>query len=349
MLLDCRFNPFEAANNLMFLEDWDIEGGDEKKDYDAWQNFGNFVYVPVTIKYQPSGSETVYCWTNQSVVTRDVTNYCKSLKDTFGHWAAFDKTKDDNPETWGWLCYYDSSLEHNKCGVMGWKNNRPAKDTRIDNIPTALRTAEDGQYIPYPIVSGHHLGGQLWIEVRAGAWMISDNDSPLAAGSEIANPGGLWTRISHILFQLPQLELVNNRQFDQPITTDDVEYDAEVNSAAKEGIELDTICGTHKDGIPTSRGAYYNAETGRQVRELTRAGRTTQAEELLIGTLYSQYAARHVTLTGEVEILADNVITYTEHNQPGKLFLLAGDRQDLITDTSDASLIELSPDDYAKR
>lgn len=88
--------------------------------------------------------------------------------------------------------------------------------------------------------------------------------------------------------------------------------------------------------------------TGRlfQLKELTRAGRTTQAEELLIGTLYSQFAGRCTKLSGEVEILADGIDTYTERNQPDKLFLLAADTQDVIADTSDATLVELRPDEY---
>ena len=130
---------------------------------------------------------------------------------------------------------------------------------------------------------------------------------------------------------------------------DDVEYEAEINTAAKEGIEIDTICGTHKDGIPTARGAYFKVSGGQQVKELTRAGRTTQAEELLIGTLYSQFAQRRTTLSGEVEIPSPNGLSlFTEQNQGNKVFMIAGDVQDVIKDTTETDFVELRPDEYDK-
>ena len=148
--------------------------------------------------------------------------------------------------------------------------------------------------------------------------------------------------------QLPEIEIVNNVQFDQTINTDDVEYSAEINASAKESLEIDTICGTSEEGVPTAKGAYFNADNGKQITEFSRAGRTTQAEELLIGTLYSQFASRHTKLEGEAKIAVDGMAAYTEQNQEGKLFLLAGDVQDAIADTSQAVLIELSPDEYVK-
>ena len=150
--------------------------------------------------------------------------------------------------------------------------------------------------------------------------------------------------------KLPEIEIVNGTQFGQTINTDDVEYNAELNSKAKEPIEIDTICGSSAKGIPTARGAYFSAVTGIQVKELSRAGRTTQREDLLIGTLYSQFAQRRTALYGEAEMLADRgVVKYEDDNQPGKLFVLSSDIQDVIADTSDAKFIEFRPDEYIKK
>ena len=65
---------------------------------------------------------------------------------------------------------------------------------------------------------------------------------------------------------------MNSTQFDKTIDTDDVEYNAQLNSAAKEPIEIDTICGTSSEGVPTARGAYFNTATGEQITQLSRAG-----------------------------------------------------------------------------
>ena len=51
--------------------------------------------------------------------------------------------------------------------------------------------------------------------------------------------------------------------------------------------------------MPGARGVYLTAD-GAQVTEITRGGYTGQIEELLIGTLYSQYARRHTTLSGRL-------------------------------------------------
>ena len=178
--------------------------------------------------------------------------------------------------------------------------------------------------------------------------MISDANNALSS-TEVLNPGNLWNKISWVAMQLPEIEIMNSGQFDRTINTDDVEYSAEVNSAAKESIEIDTICGTSAKPVQTARGAYYNTATGQQVNTLTRAGRTTQAEDLLIGTIYSQYAERRTTLSGEIELPAEPVKTFTEDNQPDKLFMMAGEVQNTIADTSEAQLVELRPDEYEKR
>lgn len=339
MLMDCRFNPFESASNLikgMKQEDW----------YKQWQERGNFVYVPVTLKFQPDGSNTVYCWTNRSIVGQDVsTNPVKTLEATYGGWQVYRPNDDEAPDVWGYMCYWDKKNDGDACGVMGWQVNRPGKNTFTGKVTTLLKECDDGQYVPYPSSAR---GGRLWLEVRKSGWIISDGSTNLPASGSTSNPKSLWQKIGLILFKLPQFEIVNRQQFDMEVNTDDVEYQAEINAAAKESIELDTICGTHKDSVPTARGALFSVSNGRQIVELTRAGRTTQAEELLIGTLYSQYAQRRTTLTGEADIPTGGLKVYTEQNQGDKLFLMQGEVMDTIADTSEAQLVELRPDEYDK-
>lgn len=339
MLMDCRFNPFEeAAAGIL----------DMKNYYNDFNVVGNFIYVPVTLLFQPDGSNTKYVWTNQTVVARNYSSSpVKALDETFGEWQVYNPADEEAPSVWGYLCYWDKKNDGGSCGVLGWKKNRPAKNTYTGGgVTTLLKEAEDGQYVPYPNFGGR--GGRVWLEVRKSGWIISDGSTNLPSSGNTLNPRNLWQKIAFLLFQLPQFEIMNRRQFDTGINTDDVEYNAEINGAAKEGIELDTICGTHKDGVPTARGAYFNNSNGGQIKELTRAGRTTQAEELLIGTLYSQYAQRRTTLSGEADIPEGGLKVYTEQNQEGKRFLMQGEVMDVITDTSEVAIVELRPDEYDK-
>lgn len=335
MLLDPRVNPFESAanNELIKYKDW----------YSNWNTHGNFVYVPVTIKFQPDGSDTVYVWDNRSIVQTAVDSPVESINGTYGSWVKL--TNDETPNAWGWLAYYDAKDRKETSGVLGWKKNRPAINPHTADTYSILTNAEDGQYIPYPNYGGG--GGKLWVEVRDGNWQISDGNATLK-NVNYNNPKSLWDKISLLLFKLPEIEIMNSTQFEKTIDTDDVEYNAQLNSAAKEPIELDTICGTSAEGVPTARGAYFNVATGKQITQLSRAGRTTQAEDLLIGTLYSQFAQRRTTLSGEAQLMYDPIAVYTEANQDGKLFMATEDVQDVRMDCSDAVYVEIRPDEYKR-
>ena len=349
-LIDCRFNPFEQAAVLVkgIKPGWftpGVEGVEQDQWQNAWKSSGTFVYIPVTIKFKPDGSNTVYVWDNRDVVARNVdSNPVTTLSQTYGSWKVYRPNDDENPPIWGYLCWYNPDDRLNDCGVLGWKKNHPALNPHNKSVTTILRKAEDGQYIPYPATTG---GGKLWLEVRGQGWIISDDGTTLPPDT-VLNPNDLWNKTWWALFQLPEFEIMNRQQFDAAINTDDVEYQAEINAAAKESINLDTICGTHKDGVPTARGAYFLASNGKQLKQLTRAGRTTQAEELLIGTLYSQYAERRTTLSGEAQLPAGGVKAYTEQNQGKKLFLMQSEVQNVIADTSDVQIVELRPDEYDK-
>lgn len=342
LLMDTRFNPFEGAANLMKHFE------DEADWYDQFKKHGNFVYIPVTIKYQPDGSDAVYVWDNRAIILKHVEdNPVTTLAGTYGTWQELSEDADGkNPNAWGYLAYYDVQDREDNCGVLGWQANRPAINPHREDVISVLANVADGQYIPYPNFGGR--GGKVWLEMRTKGWYIARDRSALDADENGAGNKELWEKVRWILAKLPEVEILNGTQFGQTIEVDDVEYSAELNAAANEPIEIDTICGTSAEGIPTARGAYYRTDDGKQVKELTRAGRTSQAEDLLIGTLYSQYAQRRTKLSGEAVILDDPMAVYTEANQEDKVFLAVEDIQDVRMDTSDAVFVELRPDEYKR-
>ena len=73
---------------------------------------------------------------------------------------------------------------------------------------------------------------------------------------------------------------------------------------------------------------------------------TDHPEKLLIATLYSQYATRHTALSGEVEICRSGLAPLTEANQPGKIFMIKGETQNVIADTAEITIVEITPDEY---
>lgn len=374
MLMDCRFNPFEAAKNIAALNMSEIfhlekyfvpyeqtletynhfQSINHEDSTNQWNAKGNFIYVPVTIKFQPDGSEDIFVWINRKVINRGSNNNPFNWTDfnkTLGEWKPYDPSQDDAPgqDQFGWLCYCDKDRDGEKSGVLGWKNNRQALTTRTGNdIPIIIRTMPDGQYIPYPVINGHTGGGQIWMEVRAGKWIISD-------GSELLDDSiydtGLWNEnhLSFILFKLPQFEVVSSSMFDMDLDDEDVEYAATLNSAAKEDLEIETICGSRDGGYPMARGAYFLSSNYSQVTQLKRAGRIASIEQLLIGTLFSQYAKRHTKLTGTTELPGNTLLIYREAMQPQETrFLLTAAVEDCGEDLCESAVVELSPDEYDK-
>lgn len=354
LLVDPRFNPWEQAENLTSDE--------AEKDWQgSWKARGNFLYVPVTIKFQPDGSDEVYCWDNASVIRRDVDKYAPSFDHTLGEWKAFDPTKDEAPDTWGYLAYYSPADRKESSGAaQGWAENHQTINPTLSRLSTLLQKCEPGQYLRYPTLksngytaAGGQTSGSLWLEVRAGGWIIADggvniDPTKVVDTRQIWGADGKDPKINWVLARLPEIEIVSSNQLDEEINTDDIEYNAELHPQAKDPLDLDTVCGSSAESVPMARGAYFNASTGTQIHTLTRAGRTACIEELLIGTLYSQYADRRTKLTGEAELHASAVLPYTEANQGDKRFILLGENQNVISDTTEMTLVELRPDEYDK-
>ena len=124
--------------------------------------------------------------------------------------------------------------------------------------------------------------------------------------------------------------------------------------------------------MPGARGVYLTAD-GAQVTEITRGGYTGQIEELLIGTLYSQYARRHVTLSGRLLassqvgglcVYFDRCMTdarlVPETNGPTganqqvmpaygyKAFVMSSSAEDVRAGTTEIEVTEFTLDEYVK-
>lgn len=337
MMLDPRINFFEEGvdyNSAAMTKSW----------MEQWKKYGNIVYVPVCVMFRPDDGGADLCWDNRQCVAQGG-NSVKStvgMPATYGEWKTYTESG-GTPGVWGYLGYYNAEDYGTDCGVLGWKKNRQCFPSQSARLTSAMRHCPEGQYIPYPPKAG-----KVWVEILGGGWLTARGGlNPF--NQQVINYKELWQKYNWLLMKLPEMEIVNDRTFDKDIDTGDVVYSAEINPNAKDGMDIDTICGTCEGGKPTAKGAYLNALTGEQIERMTRGGRTTQVEELLIGTLFSQFGERRTKLSGEMEILPDAPKAYTEGNQAGKLFMLTGDIQDAQADTSEGTLVEIRPDEYEKR
>lgn len=222
----------------------------------------------------------------------------------------------------------------------------------------------DGLYIPLPNINtsnaDYHQGYWLEIEVTNGFYLYDRGTMYKGDGSGTMFQERVTAPIKNTDSQLrqyrdcrwalvgfPTLKLVElNRQIFEDIEEDDIEQSGVIDTNAADEISIDTICGCISS--PLARGALRNLQTGSPITALTRAGRTATAEQLLIGTLYSQYAGRHLKLSGTARtVLPTNGFTLlTDTHYTNKQFLVTQETYNVIANESELTMIETNTDNY---
>lgn len=355
LLFDPRYNPFQQEGDY-----------NEGSNYAEVKSYGQFAFVPVAIVIYNVNGQALYHYDNRWLTqnAQPGRNVRATADDQYSHlwgWKSGDASFGDC-----WLSYYDPEDLLEGSGVLGWKTNRqsfgkPWNDGRKKvskrefkyNDKTgneqnffifdSFKKLPEGQFIPYPPE-----GGYLEVRVYNGVWAFDDTEpfnSDAAAGK--FNEQGLYKTIRWQMYQLPAVTVVKADLTFNDAEIDDVEYSGVANVNAKESLEMETICGTALGTCPTAKGVILKASDGQQISTLTRAGRTDHPEQLLIGTLYSQYADRKTTLTGEAIIDAGGLTLFTERAQAaGTKFLLTAEVMDIQANTTKATFIEVRPDEY---
>ena len=334
MLLDARYNPFTDGTN----------DGNESGNYDDMKVCTGWAFVPIAVNLYDGNGNAICHYVN----SHNAKGACKGhLAYAKGRWESGQASFGD-----AYLEYYDPQDVAESAGILGWKANRHCigRPNFINiSIYDSFKKMADGEYIPYPTQ-----GGYLEITVYAGVQCFDyDNVDTIIQGFDYDwdackrwTQNGLYGKARWLLYKAPKVELVRNNLVFAAEELDDVEYSGYLNRNAKEEISIDTICGTANKVCPTAKGIYCRASDNLQIQKLKRAGVTDHPEKLLIGTLYSQFAERKTTLSGEAVIDAGDICKYTEQNQPGKVFIMSGELQNVIMDTSEVEITEFNGDEY---
>jgi hypothetical protein len=326
VLIDGRYNPFEEADD----NNW-------KSVQDHMNNILNFAYIPVRILLYdaPEGGNVIAHYENYK--TMESTSWYP-----IGGWVdgsdVGDSSGADARAKWEkcYLAYYDMTDRKNKSGIFnGWATNRQCIGTFRKTLPTTYQKRDEGEFIALPPMCG-------WIEVQV-AWGLYALTYKRELVDTLEKKSSLAYNIGWWLMKAPKVSVVD--AYGNDPDADDVVETAYINKKAKEQLTLSTIVGTPPDSVPPSaRGAIRLAD-GSRVEQFTRAGQTDRLERLLINTVYSHHAERHATLSGTVELLT-GFYAYRERSMPGVLFGLLSERQDLLADTSEVLMAELSADEY---
>ena len=117
-----------------------------------------------------------------------------------------------------------------------------------------------------------------------------------------------------------------------------------MNREAKEELTIDTVVGTLDRPSPAALGQIFQTSDKSVVNVFSRGGLKNRLENLLIGTVYANYASKHVVLSGSVSLLPSFGI-YADANEAGT-FLLLSEVQKLREDVSEIKMAQFESDHY---
>lgn len=312
LLFDVRYNPFEGAQKQ-----------NEEGNWDRLKNWCNFAYVPFLLTLRDASGNAIYHWENKGV--KDSRSFAHTPLNC--KWVAGEGS-------WGdaWLCWYQGDRK-SETGLGGWQSNKQSIGYyRGEKIPILFDKMDQGEYIDLPDKSGY-------LELKIGTGVPCYDDK---SDDHWKLRDDIYERVRWVLYKDPVLSIVDKNG--KSLKTEDVECNAWINRSAKEELKIDTILGTLKKKSPTALGQLFQASYDPIRNSFYRAGVTERLERLLIGTVYSNYATRHNTLSGTTELLPSFGI-YTDRNEPGKYILLS-ETQHLQEDESEIFLVQFDADNY---
>ncbi|MBQ6577223.1 MAG: hypothetical protein IJL91_05695 [Bacteroidales bacterium] len=323
MLVDPRYNPFEESGEE-----------NEKGNYEDFEKVSEASVKCSIVLYDANGT-ALYHYENEA-----------GTEQLFSSGKVGSWIDGDDDTGLAWLSYYDPDKMGDGQAVLGWKNNRHhhnyySSGNKYEKyIHTLFRDMPDGLYMPYPPT-----GGYLQLTVYDGI-SLHTVFSKTEITKSIVLPIPLFYYSRWAAFKAPELSIVSSDGSMKELTSDDAEYTGILNADARESLAIDTICGTLDEACVSSRGLYL-LPSGEALKTMSRAGRTHHPEQLLIGTLYSQYADRKTTLSGETESDYASPHLFTDDAQPGdRLFITQAEVMYAREGTSRSTILEIRPDEY---
>ena len=309
LLFDVRYNPYEQAQKV-----------NEEGNWDRLKNWCNYAYVPFILTLRDADGKAVSHWQNKKVKDSN-SFYRKECR-----WVAGEGA-------WGdaFMCWYQGNRK-NETGLGGWQSNKQIIGYYRGGLPLLFDKMDPAEYIDMPDKPGY-----LELQIGVGVPCYDyDSDSRWKLRDDIN------ARVRWVLYKDPTIKVVTKSGKD--IDAKDIEHSAWLNRSAKEELKVDTILGTLKNPSPAAQGQLFLTSDKSVKNEFYRAGATDRLERLLIGTIYSNYASRHDTLSGTAAILPSFGI-YADVNASGK-YLLLGETQRLQGDESEIKMVQFDADNY---
>lgn len=308
MLLDVRYNPFETSGLH-----------NEEGDYKRMRLQANFVYIPFSLVLRDAAGKALFHYANFDIIDNHSFNPASAWLEGEGSFYS------------AYLSYYDKNDRKTSTGIGGWQTNKQGIGQYSGGLPSKFFKLEDGEYIPLPPVSGY-------LELSLGTHIVVYTHDVFDGYIKKTNiSAARW-------YMFKDVKLVMCDEYGKDIETKDDELNAWLNQEAQEELKIDTVLGTLEKVSLIAKGQIYDSETLKPQNDFKRAGRNARLEKLLIGTLYSQYAQRHNTLSGTIDINSE-FVTLTDAKQEG-VYAIMAETQYILDCISDVKAIEVTADEY---
>ena len=310
MMADVRYNPYEDDN----------ETGDQER----MKNWCNFAYVPFRLILRDDDGNALYHYENKGVKAQSGDG---AYSHTPAKWVSGEGE-------WGdaYLAYYSVTDRKSDTGLMDWAYNKQCIGYYRDTLPSIFEKRDDGEFIDIPAYSG-----RLDLQIGKGLMTYDYKSS-----TEWQTKDDIYWRIRWLLFKSIGITVVdkNNQEIDE----EDVELKAWVNEGAKDSLDIDTIVGCLESPSPSAVGQIFATDGHGVISKFYRAGVGDRIEKLMIGSIYTRYASRHLVLYGTAAVIHDFGI-FTDANEPYGFEPLS-EKQDLRAGTSYIKMAAFDADSY---
>lgn len=330
MLADGKFNPFAG------------EDDDHNRLHSDFKNYANAVYLRVEVKVYSAktGGTLLATYLNWPYTSR---SYETARTKIWGEPSAGWKTTSPSSPTLIEYCRINGDIVDAKdCGTIGSMNNGHEAFNSSNKVNKAF-SGMNAMHVPIYAANNQ----DAWCEITVyDELYIYDQGDTFRADTLVSGvKSGVYQRINWFLVGFPTVEVVKleNEAWDT-YDVPDIEESGIINPLAQDEVSVSTICGSAND--ETARGGYKRSRSNQT--KFTRQSRTATSEQLLIGSIYSQYADRHLKLSGSANAVVptSGLKLLTDANTTGKKYLITEETYNVLADESEIVLTEASGDNY---
>lgn len=308
VLYDVRLNPYEDAS-----------GYNEEGNWERLNNWANYGWIRTTLTLEGEDGN-VYTYDNS-----------ETFSDKDGYNMAGGDWVQGNTGVL-YLQFYNQTNYKSQSGFGGWQSNKRSIGYKFGTLPENFVKHINQEKIQIPPVAG-----KLTLRVFQGV-MSYDNSDDITPTTNDVNNIVRWLAYRNL-----KMYLVT--QSGKEVDVEDVVVSAWVNKAAEKEVKIDTYIGSEYNRLPMAKGVILQSEGRYPVIKFTRAGTTDTLENLLLGTVYSNYATRKNTLSGTIKLIpAEQILS--DKSIVNSRYMLLSESQDLQECFSKIKMAEIVEDSY---